>query len=151
MPSYHDHGDVAGEVNCLKSMGDVRRQQKHLGEAAILYDKALFLSSRSRQILGVANCLFGLGDLAWSELNRDRARHYFKNALSSYREAGNQIGQAWCLKNLGDLANEGGQPQPVAAQALYQDALDLSERAGDPFLIGKCHQKLAGLDSPRNS
>src|SRR5262249_44792104 len=103
LPLYQRVGDVLGEANCLRCLGQVEFRESKNNRARELFDQALPLYQRVGAVLGEANCLRNLGQVEFRESNNDRARELFDQALPLYQRIRDVLGQANCLRNLADV------------------------------------------------
>ena len=83
---YRRVGDVGGEANCIRSLGDIALRRSRHDEATRLYDEARPMYRRVGDVLGEANCIQGLGDIARNEGRLEEARRRFVEALSFYSQ-----------------------------------------------------------------
>ena len=73
LPLYRKVGDLQGEANCIRSLGDIALRRSDHDGARQRYEAALPLYRKVGAVLGEANCIKSLGDIALAPL-RSRSR-----------------------------------------------------------------------------
>jgi len=140
-------GDVLGEANCIRSLGDVALNSSDHAAARQHYEAALILFGQVSDVRGEANCLWSLGNAALWESDYAEAQRRYDSALPLFRRIGDVLGEASCILRLGDLAL--ARSENDAARRTYEQALSLYELIEDPYTVGYTHQRLARLaDDP---
>ncbi|MCW3055121.1 MAG: hypothetical protein JWN14_4291 [Chthonomonadales bacterium] len=135
--------NLAGEANCIKSLGDIAlRRFDHEG-ARQYYEGALFLYRQIGNMLGEANCIKGLGDIAHSRSNHEIARQSFEEALPLFLQSGSALGRANCIQSLGDIALECSDYE--VARQNYEEALPLFLQVGSVLGEANCIQSLGDI------
>src|SRR5205807_2922583 len=61
---FAEAGDVLGEANCIKSLGNIAFKHSDHATAQARFEQALPLYRRVDHVLGEANCIRSLGDIA---------------------------------------------------------------------------------------
>jgi tetratricopeptide (TPR) repeat protein len=143
LPLYRRVGDVQGEANCIKSLGDIAFARSDHDGARERYEAALPLYRRVGDVLGEANCIARLGDIAFARSDHDGARARYEAALPLYRRVGDVLGEANCIKSLGDIAL--ARSDRDGARELFDEALGLYSRIPEPYSIGWAHKRLADV------
>ena len=69
---FRDIGDLRGEANCIKSLGDIALARSDHDGARQRYEAALPLYRKVGDVLGEANCIKSLGDIALAPLRSRR-------------------------------------------------------------------------------
>ncbi len=129
-------GDVLGEANCIKSLGNVALARSDHEAARRAYEEALPLYRQVGSILGEANCIQSLGDIALARSDHEAARRAYEEALPRYRQVGDALGEANCIWRLGDIALRRSDHE--AARRAYEEALPLYRRVGDILGEANC-------------
>jgi tetratricopeptide (TPR) repeat protein len=129
-------GDVLGEANCIKSLGDIALRRSDHDTARNAYKEALPLYRRVGSELGEANSIQSLGDIALAISDHDAARKAYEEALPLYRQVGSVLGEANCIQGLGDIAL--ARSDHDAARRDYEDALSLYRRFGSALGEANC-------------
>ncbi len=140
---YREVGDVQGEANCIKNLGDIALQRSDHAAAAARYEQALSLFREVGSVLGEANCIRGLGDITLQRSDYAAATQHYERALELYREVGSLLSEANCIQGLGDIALELEKTEEAAK--LWTTALDLYELMAEPNSIGEAHHRLARI------
>jgi len=70
---FHDAGDLLGEANCIKSLGDIALARSDHEGARQRYEAALPLFHKVGNVIGEANCIASLGDIALARSDHDGA------------------------------------------------------------------------------
>jgi len=83
-PLYQKVGDVQGEANCIRSLGDVALMRSEYEQARAMYEKAQPLYQKVGSVQGEANCIQGLGDIARALGQVEKARALYETALVLY-------------------------------------------------------------------
>ena len=145
LPLYQQAGDVVGQADCIKGLGDIARACSDHDGARANYERALPLYQQAGDVHGEAGCIRRLGDIARDRSDHDGARANYERALPLYQQAGDVIGQASCIKGLGDIAL--ARSDHDGARARYEQALTLYQAIPDPYFIGWILVRLARLDA----
>ncbi|MDQ3258106.1 MAG: tetratricopeptide repeat protein [Acidobacteriota bacterium] len=140
---YREVGDVLGEANCIKRLGNIALQRSDHATATQHYEQALALFREVGSVLGEANCISSLGNIALERSDHATATQHYEQALSLYREVGSLQGEANCISSLGDIASKLGNTKE--AIKLWTTALDLYELMAEPYSIGEAHRRLARI------
>jgi tetratricopeptide (TPR) repeat protein len=141
LPLYRRVGDVVGEANCIKHLGDIALDRSDHDHARERYEAALPLYRRVGTVLGEAHCIARIGDIALERSEHDGARERYEAALPLYRRVGDVMGEANCIQRLGDIARE--RSDHAGARRLFEEALGLYARLQEPYSIGWSHWRLA--------
>jgi tetratricopeptide (TPR) repeat protein len=136
-------GDLLGEANCIKSLGDVALRQPDHETALSRYEEALPLYRRVGSVLGAANCIRNLGDIALQNSDHETAQARYEEALPLYQRVGDVQGEANCILGLGDIAATQG--DTAAANERYEAALGLYDRIPEPYSIGRTYRRFARI------
>ncbi|WP_370971098.1 tetratricopeptide repeat protein [Amycolatopsis sp. cg9] len=144
LPLYQGVGDVLGEANCLRRLGELEFRESDNARAREMFDQALPLYRRVGAVLGEANCLSNLGELEFRESNNTRARELFDQARPLYQRVGDVLGEANCLLNLGEL--ELRESNNTRARELFDQARPLYRRVGDVLGEANCLSSLGDLE-----
>ena len=122
------------EAAFLTNLGNVRREQGHLDDAARLYRDAEEID-RGADALGWATRAYNYGVLCGMLGNFSEALSQFDTALQGYRHLGNKLGEADAL--LRGLETTSRVPQELTAAAqLYQQIPGPLAEASYHFAIG---------------
>jgi tetratricopeptide (TPR) repeat protein len=143
LPLYRRVGDVLGEANCIRSLGDLALGHSDHAAAQARYEEALPLYCRIGHILGEANSISSLGDIALECCDPDTAEARYEEALLLYRRIGDILGEANCILALGDVAVM--QTLLTKAFEKFVESLQLFEMIEEPYSIGSAHLRLARL------
>ncbi|MCB1454289.1 MAG: tetratricopeptide repeat protein, partial [Rhizobiaceae bacterium] len=84
LPLYRQVGDMLGEANCIKSLGNIALERSDHDGARSRYEAALPLYRQVGDMLGEANCIQSLGDIALDRSDHDGARSRYEAALKLY-------------------------------------------------------------------
>ena len=74
LPLYRKVGDLQGEANCIKSLGNIALDRSDHEAARQRYEAALPLYRKVGSVLGEANCIRSLGDIALDRAARGEMR-----------------------------------------------------------------------------
>ena len=146
---YRRIGDLAGVAGATLGLGEVALRRGDDDSARASYEEALRLHRRVRDPIGEANCLQGLGEMALRRDNEAAARADFQLARSLSSRVEYRLGEANSLQGLGDLELRADRVN--AAAQMFQDALSLLAPLGEPYSIGRVHERLASLSSLSSS
>jgi diguanylate cyclase (GGDEF)-like protein len=140
LASWRHLGDRAGQVRCLHGIasvdiyiGDYALAMGRLEEALRLLQDGGDESATAAVHHRLGMVYARLGDLA-------RAREFYEASLQRRRALGDPAAIAASLNSLGVLFLRTGQQRPGGAedlhraQALFEEAVPIAERAGDPHL-----------------
>jgi tetratricopeptide (TPR) repeat protein len=141
---FHDAGDLLGEANCLRSLGDIALARSDHDGARQRYEAALPLYEKLDDVLGEANCIWNLGEIALRRSDIDGARQRYGTALPLYQKVGALLGEAICVARLGDIALR--RSDHVGARQRYEAALSLFQRVGNAVGEANCLQSLGDID-----
>ena len=136
-------GDVLGEANCIKSLGDIAFRRSDNDVARDQYEAALPLYRKIGVVLGEANCIKSLGDIALRCSDSDEARKRYEAALLLYREVGDVLGEANCIQGLGNIALR--RSDLDGARRRYEEALPLFREVGDALGEAVCIARLGDI------
>jgi tetratricopeptide (TPR) repeat protein len=84
LPLYRQVGNLLGEANCIKGLGDIALARSDHEGARDRYEEALLLYRQVSALLGQANCIQSLGDIALARSDYVSARDRYEEALSLY-------------------------------------------------------------------
>ena len=101
---YRQVGDVLGEANCIRSLGDIALALSEHGEARARYEEARPMYRQVGDVLGEANCIQGLGDIAKALREPDEARADYVAALELYAKIPEPYSIGWSHLRLARLA-----------------------------------------------
>ena len=140
---YREVGDVLGEADCVKGLGDVAlRRSDHEG-ARKRYEAALPLYQKVSGVLGEATCIEALGDIAFERRDYEEARERYNAALPLYKQVENAAGEANCIGTLGDIAFK--RRDYEEARGRFEAALALYIQAGDVLGQAFCIEGLGDI------
>jgi len=86
------------EASVYEHLGNSLYGQKRLGEAYLMYTRALetYKKKLPNSDAGQARCLQGIGDVSQFIGDDDSANKYYREAEERYQRAGNDIGAKFC-------------------------------------------------------
>jgi len=145
---FRDAGDVLGEANCVRMLGDIAFARSDHEEARRRYEAALPLYQQIGHVLGEANCVRRLGDIALSRSDHEGARERYQAALPLYRQVGDVLGEANCAKGLGDIALDRSDYE--GALEHYEAALTLYRGVGSVLGEANCVTRLGDIALARS-
>jgi len=120
-------------------------QQGKLTEARAGYERALELAKQLGDVSAEQEETHALAVLDDQEGKYPEARIGYENALELAKQLGDVSAEATELRNLGMmLAQNLG--EVATGRAMIEESLTLSERLGQVYETGKCHEFLAWLD-----
>ena len=129
LPLYQQAGDVLGEADCNRGLGDTALARSEFGVAEAQYEQALPLYVRAGHLLGQADCIRGIGEAALRSWDNQSAQSRFEEALPLYERVGDMLGEATCIRCLGEIALR--KSELNAACDKLEQALPLFQRIGD--------------------
>jgi tetratricopeptide (TPR) repeat protein len=147
LPLYRQVGDVRGEANCIRSLGEIAVVRSDHVAARQAFEEALPLYRQVGDVLGEANCIFGLGEIALRRADHAGARQAFEEALPLYRRFGDALGAANCSFALADIALQ-GRSDHVGARQGFNEALALYGTFGSQIGEDNCRKRLALWGDP---
>jgi tetratricopeptide (TPR) repeat protein len=136
-------GDSAGEVHCIKSLGDIALGRSDHDAAHAAHTQALTLFRQAGDALGEADSLQSLGDAALRRLDHDAACAAYERASMLFRRIGSAQGEAESIKGLGDVALD--RSDHDAARTAYERALALFRRIGSVHGEANCIKSLGDI------
>ncbi|WP_206079460.1 tetratricopeptide repeat protein [Polyangium spumosum] len=147
LPLFRKVGDVLGEADCIKGLGDLTLGSDH-DAARARYEEARTLYRKVGGIPGEANCIQRLGDIALRRADHATARARYEDARTLYQKVGQARGEANCIRKLGDLAR--GRSDHATARARYEEALPLYRKVG--YILGEanCFKSLGDIALDRS-
>lgn len=144
LPLYQRAGDVLGEADCMRGLGDTALAHSDYGAAQAQYERALPLYQRAGSLLGQADCIRGVGEAALRGWRNKPAQSQFEEALPLYRRVGDVLGEATCIRCLGEIVLRKSEFEP--ARAKLEQAFPLFQRIGDLRGEANCINSLAEID-----
>jgi tetratricopeptide (TPR) repeat protein len=144
LPLYQRAGDVLGEADCMRGLGDTALAQSDYGAAQAQYERALPLYQSAGSLLGQADCIRGVGEAALRSWRNKPAQSQFEEALPLYRRVGDVLGEATCIRCLGEIVLR--KSEFKVARARLEQALPLYQRVGDLRGEANCINSLAEID-----
>ncbi len=141
-------GDLLGEANCIKGLGDIARVRSDHDGAQARYEEARQLYRQVGDPLGEASCIRRLGDIARTRSDHDGAQARYEAALQLYRQEDDLLGEADCIKGLGDIAL--ARSDHDGARAHYEAALQLYRQGGDLLGEANCISRLGDIARARS-
>ena len=145
---FRDIGDLRGEANCIRSLGDIALDRSDHDGARQRYEAALPLFRKVGDVLGEANCIKSLGDIALARSDHEGARQRYEAALPLYRKVGDLQGEANCIQRLGDIAL--ARSDHDGARQRYEAALPLYRKVGDLLGEANCIKSLGDIALARS-
>jgi tetratricopeptide (TPR) repeat protein len=137
-------GDLALEANALENLGIAHLQLGQLGEAGRQIRLALARYRKHGDCFsGEAHALTMLAVLDCALDQPHDALRRCAQALDIYRKSGNLVGQACARYTAASACPEGGDLDAAAGEA--RQAVDLTERAGEPVSASEANSILAEL------
>ena len=140
---FRDVGDLQGEANCIRSLGDIALDRSDYEAARQRYEEALPLYRKVGSVLGEANCIMSLGEIALRRSDHDGARQRYEAALPLYRKVGDVQGEANCIRSLGDIAL--ARSDHDGARQRYEEALPLYRKVGSLLGEANCVKSLGDI------
>ncbi len=144
---FHQAGDLLGEANCNKSLGNIALARSDYEGARQRYEAALPLYQKAGHVLGEAVCIACLGQVAHARSDHIGARNNYEAALHLFQKVGDVLGEANCVTGLGDIALE--RSDHDGARKRYEDALPLYRQVGDVLGEANCIQSLGDIDEAK--
>jgi tetratricopeptide (TPR) repeat protein len=144
----HEVGDVLGEANCIKSLGDIALTRSDHDAARVRYGEALPLYRQVGDALGEANCIQNLGDVALYSSDHRGAQKQYEQALPLYRQVGAVLGEAVCIARLGEIAL--GRSELEIAARHYEDASRLFQQIDDILGEANCIRRRGDISLLRS-
>jgi tetratricopeptide (TPR) repeat protein len=96
------------EMQCLRSLSSIEREQSKFDEAIANCESALDLARKNYERIEESKILIILGNLSSDQGNESKARKYYDEALPILREVGSRPNEAILLSNMGcTYANKG--------------------------------------------
>ncbi|MCS6814053.1 MAG: CHAT domain-containing tetratricopeptide repeat protein, partial [Cyanobacteria bacterium] len=145
-------GDVAGQVNMLRGIGDLSTEIRDYQAAIAAYQELLALQQSIAQPQVVLNTLSRLA-FVYNQLGLyAQVLEVWNQSLGLSRQLGDPTQEAAVLNNLGQLYSNVGQYE--RALALYEESLKVLQSLGDPAVIlpqqwnniARMHQELGNYD-----
>ena len=127
---FAEADDALGEVNCIKSLGDIAFRRSDHATAQARYEEALPLYRRVDSVFGEANCIQSLSDIALAEERPEEARKMFLDALQLYERIPEPYSIGWTRIRLARLA-----PTPAERDEHLKAAREAWKRIDRPDLI----------------
>ena len=144
----HDAGDLQGEANCIRRLGDIALRRSDHEAARRRYEAALPLFRKVGDLLGEANCIWSLGDIALRRSDHQAARQRNEEALTLFRKVGDLQGEANCITSLGDIAL--ARSDHDGARQRFEEALTLFRKVGDLLGEANCIWSLGDIALARS-
>ncbi len=140
-------GDVLGEANCVRRLGDIALVHSDSAAALRHYEAALVLFQQVGAVLGEAYCTKSLGDIALTRSDSAAARRHYEAALVLFQQVDVVLGEANCIQSLGWIAQKEG--TLAEARQRYEQALALYQIIESSYSIGWTQSHLARItDTP---
>jgi tetratricopeptide (TPR) repeat protein len=136
-------GDVQGEANCIKLLGDVALGRSDHDVARKAYEDALSLFHKAGDVVGEANCTRRVGEISVYRSDHAAARKAFEDALLLYRRVDYVLGEANCIKGLGNIALY--RSEYAAARKAFEDAVLLYRGTDDVLGEANCIKSLGDI------
>ncbi len=96
------------EMQCLRSLSSIEREQSNFDEAITYCKSALELAKKNYERIEESKILIILGNLSSDQGNESKARFYYDEALPILKEVGSRPNEAILLSNMGcTYANKG--------------------------------------------
>jgi predicted ATPase/class 3 adenylate cyclase/DNA-binding winged helix-turn-helix (wHTH) protein len=133
-------GDLSGEANALRDMGNVEWAAGDLDTAIQLHQQALSIWRQIDYQPGTALALHSLGDDLRDAGEFASAEIYYRESVAMSLARDNSFGAVYSLHSLGDLGLDQGDAQ--AARQSYRESLSRAFELGDLRSQAYC---LAGL------
>lgn len=140
-------GDRVGEIETLRNMGGIYRDQGRMKEAQQCFEESLDLVRQLSKPADEADILKRLSELFRLQGNTAEARRYLEESLLVSRMQGNQIDEANTLRELASLLRAMGESSD-ALQALTESEIiwtRLNDRAGLSSVLSDTGILLIGL------
>jgi tetratricopeptide (TPR) repeat protein len=107
---YRDEANPAGEVACLRGLGDVAARLDEVGQADELYRQALDGARHNGDRVLEGECLYRQADLRRRQGKLDEAGELLARAASLLGEVGHHRAEAECFGLLGEIGRQRGAP-----------------------------------------
>jgi tetratricopeptide (TPR) repeat protein len=86
-PLYEQTGNLVGQANCIKGLGDIAlNRDDNYDTAQARFEEAQSLYEQTGNLLGQANCIQSLGDVALQRADHGTAQARFEEALALYQQ-----------------------------------------------------------------
>jgi tetratricopeptide (TPR) repeat protein len=119
-------GDVAGEANCIRTLGRIAVAQSRYSDATRHFGDAIKLYQKVHWVLGEAFCLQDLAGISLDLHDPDAAAQKYGQALCLFETVEHNNGLIECIKGLGDVAFQS--LDYFGATIRYEQALALCHR-----------------------
>jgi tetratricopeptide (TPR) repeat protein len=124
LPLYRQVGDVLGEANCIRSLGDIALARSQHDAARAAYEQALPLFRQVGAVLGEANCIQRLGDIAREQGDAVAAHAQYETALALYGRIPEPYSMGVTHFRLAELAGGTDRATHVAAARAAWTSID---------------------------
>jgi tetratricopeptide (TPR) repeat protein len=129
VPIEEEQTESPEEAASLNSMAQVYMENGQHQKALEIYQKALAICRKAKDVVGEANTLSAIAEVHHALGQSQQAVDYYDQALALYREHGRQHGEVLVLDQMALLYRNIGQPHH--ALELYEQALPICHNIGD--------------------
>lgn len=140
---YRQGGDRLGQIDVLMRIGSLLLSEDQPVEAERVFTNAMEVASGLRDVWNENRVAASLGEVAWRQGDSAGAVDFWQRALAFYQRQGDEARALLLSRNLAKALIDNG--DFAAAEARYQDQLDMAKAQKRPRLEAEATVKLAWL------